>query len=189
MSTLSIQKPGIQKPGIQQPGISSPRTTPSTDVDARFDALVRTAVPAQRGADFETVFDLDYGQPAFAPEPAVRAVKAARRVRAVAVKPRPAPPRAVRLTRRGRILAVVTFLGLALALMTAFGGWATATLSGGTPEPVRVIEVAPGDTLYDIAADLAAPGEIRAMVHRIQELNSLPGGQIIEGQKLAVPRG
>ena len=32
-------------------------------------------------------------------------------------------------------------------------------------------------------------GEIRTMVHRIQELNSLPGGQIEEGQKLAVPRG
>ena len=47
----------------------------------------------------------------------------------------------------------------------------------------------PGDTLYGIAAELAEPGEIRAMVHRIQELNSLPGGQISEGQKLAVPRG
>ena len=69
------------------------------------------------------------------------------------------------------------------------GGWATATLEGGTSEPVRVIEVAPGETLYDIAADLAAPGEIREMVHRIQQLNSLPGAQISEGQQLAVPRG
>ena len=73
--------------------------------------------------------------------------------------------------------------------MIPMGGWATATLTGGTPEPVRVIEVAPGDTLYDIAADLAEPGEIREMVHRIQQLNSLPGAQITEGQKLAVPRG
>jgi len=100
-----------------------------------------------------------------------------------------APIGRVRLTRRGRFVAVVTFLAVAMALMTAMGGWATATLSGGTPEPVRVIEVAPGDTLYDIAADLARPGQIRAMVHRIQKLNSLPGAQISEGQKLAVPRG
>ncbi len=95
----------------------------------------------------------------------------------------------MRLTRRGRIVLVLAFLGLALALMIPFGGWATATLTGGTPEPVRVVEVQPGDTLYGIAGDLAKPGQIREMVHRIQELNSLPGGQIVEGQKLAVPRG
>ena len=118
--------------------------------------------------------------------------------RPLAVAPpgaRPAPPAAtsgsgaVRLTRRGRLVAVVVFLAVALAVMTALGGWATATFERGTSEPVRVIEVAPGETLYDIAADLAAPGEIREMVHRIQELNSLPGAQISEGQQLAVPRG
>ena len=104
-------------------------------------------------------------------------------------KPRRTVPTAVRLTRRGRTVLVLAFLGLALALMIPFGGWATASLTGGSPEPVRVVEVQPGDTLYGIAADLAQPGQIRAMVHRIQELNSLPGGQIVEGQKLAVPRG
>jgi hypothetical protein len=172
--------------------ISSPRISHSTEVDARFDALVRTAVPAQReghGAGFETVFDLDYGQSAFVPEQAASAPQDTHRVRISAVEPRPAAPVAVRLTRRGRVVAVLIFLGVALALMTAFGGWATATLSGGTPEPVRVIEVGPGDTLYDIAADVAEPGQIRAMVHRIQELNSLTGSQIQEGAKLAVPRG
>ena len=86
-------------------------------------------------------------------------------------------------------MLVLAFLGLAVALTIPMSGWATATLSGGSPEPVRVIEVAPGETLYGIAGDLAEPGEIREMVHRIQELNSLPGAQISEGQKLAVPRG
>jgi hypothetical protein len=190
MSTLSI----------------SPRTTASTttwktaqvsdasDVDARFDALVRSAVPAQRaGSDdvaFDAVFDLDYGQPADAP--AVRRPGTARptaRIRLAPATPRPTTRRSVRLTSRGRVVAVLVFLGLALAAMTLMGGWATATLDGGTPEPVRVVEVAPGDTLYDIAADLAEPGEVRAMVHKIQELNSLPGASIEEGQKLAVPRG
>ena len=95
----------------------------------------------------------------------------------------------MRLTRRGRIVLVLGFLTVALALMVPFGGWVAATLTGGTPEPVRIVEVHPGDTLYGIAGDLAKPGHIREMVHRIQELNSLPGGQIEEGQKLAVPRG
>ena len=186
MSTLSIATPR-----------SASRTGSTSDadarLDARFEALVHPLVPAQRGArtgaGFENVFDLDYGHRAIEAVPAQRVPQAARRVRAVAVKPRPVAPRSVRLTRRGRVVALLTFLALALAVTTLMGGWATASLSGGTPERVRVIEVAPGDTLYDIAADIAQPGEIRAMVHRIQELNSLPGAQISEGQQLAVPRG
>jgi hypothetical protein len=178
MSTLSIHRP---------------RVSTESDVDVRFDALVRSAVPAPQSdradVDFATVFDLDYGQPAIVPETPVRQPQAGRRVRAVAVEPRRPVPRAVRLTRRGRAVVILVFVAFALAAMTAMGGWATATLSGGTPEPVRVIEVGPGDTLYGIAGDLAKPGDVRAMVNRIQELNSLPGGQISEGQKLAVPRG
>ncbi len=178
--------------------IPSQRFSAESDVDTRFDALVRTAVPAARpghaDVDFETVFDLDYVHPAARTAVAVPQTKpAARRVRAVAPKTQKTvqntAPRAVRLTRRGRVVLVLAFLGMALALMLPLSGWATATLTGGSPEPVRVVEVQPGDTLYGIAGDLAKPGEIRAMVHRIQELNSLPGGQITEGQKLAVPRG
>jgi hypothetical protein len=136
---------------------------------------------------FDAIFDLDYAQSL--PGPVLVAQRPqARRVRAVA-RPRPASRTAVRLTRRGRLVLVLAFLGLAVALTIPMSGWATATLTGGSPEPVRVVEVAPGETLYGIAGDLAEPGEIREMVHRIQELNSLPGAQISEGQKLAVPRG
>ena len=175
--------------------IPAPRVTDESDVDTRFEVLVRSAVPAQRtraDVDFETVFDLDYGQPAEVPTPVVPEQRAVRRVRAAKaapkVKAKPAP-RTVRLTRRGRLVIVLAFLGIALALMVPLSGWATASLTGGSPEPVRVVVVQPGDTLYGIAGDLAKPGQIRDMVHRIQELNSLPGGQIAEGQKLAVPRG
>lgn len=165
--------------------IARPETAP--DGDDRFDVLVRS-VPAHRDrradAEFETVFDLDYAQPLPDPAPVVHQPRA-RRVRGAVSQPRTA----VRLTRRGRLVLVLAFLAIAVALMIPMGGWATATLTGGTPEPVRIVEVGPGDTLYGIAADLAEPGEIRAMVHRIQELNSLSGGQIAEGQKLAVPRG
>jgi len=172
---------------------ASPRVAPESDVDARFDALVR-AVPAQRDrrdeAVFETVFDLDYCQPVAMPSPAVQQARA--RIRRADHVRETAPQStrtAARLTRRGRLVLVFAFLGLAVALMIPMAGFATASLTGGTPEPVRVIEVVPGDTLYAIAAELAEPGEIREMVHRIQELNSLPGAQIDEGQKLAVPRG
>lgn len=168
-------------------------------ITPEFDALIRTAFdgrPADETVDFGSVFDMDYAQPVVVPRqrdaggavrPAVRAVGAVRR---------PAPAarirrrrQVVRLTRRGRLLAVLASLGVALTLMTSMGGWATASLTGGTPQPVRIVEVHPGDTLYGIASDLARPGEIRTMVHRIQELNSMPGSSITEGQKLAVPSG
>jgi LysM repeat protein len=95
---------------------------------------------------------------------------------------------AVQLTRRGRIVLVLGFLGLALALMTAFGGLATATLHSGTPEQVSVLQVGPGDTLYGIAGRVARPGHVREMVHHIQELNSLSGSSLQVGQQLAIPR-
>ena len=67
---------------------------------------------------------------------------------------------AVRLTRRGRVVAVLAFLAVAFAVMTTMSGWATASLSGGTPEPVRVVTVQPGDTLYGIAGDVAKDGPV-----------------------------
>jgi predicted Zn-dependent protease len=95
----------------------------------------------------------------------------------------------LRLTRRGRVVAVLAFLALAFAVMTTMSGWASASLSGGDTEPVRVVTVQPGDTLYGIAGEVAEDGEVREMVHRIQRLNSLPGASIEEGQKLAIPAG
>src|SRR6476661_7519937 len=84
----------------------------AADVDTRFDALVRSVVPGQRGpadVDFETVFDLDYGQPVDAP------VARVRQLRQTQPEPRKAAPRTVRLTRRGRIVLLLGFLTLALA--------------------------------------------------------------------------
>jgi predicted Zn-dependent protease len=104
-------------------------------------------------------------------------------------RPRAARRSTVRLTQRGRVVFVLSFLAAAFAVMIAFGGWATATHDAGTPEPVRVIEVGPGDTLYGIAGEVAEPGKVREMVHRIQELNSLPGSSLQVGQKLAIPKG
>lgn len=198
MSTLSIP---TQRTFTGSPeSLETPESTESTDVDRRFEVLARSAATGPRSGatpDFETVFDLDYGAElelelaqleASQLEPAV--VRELRpRTRVKEAKPRREAPKAVRLTRRGRILLVLAFLGVALALMVPLSGWATATLSGGTPEPVRVVEVHSGDTLYGIAGRLARPGHVRDMVLRIQELNSLPGSQLTVGQKLAVPRG
>ena len=167
------------------------------ELDSRFEMLAHAVrqVTDGPGVDFGSVFDLDYGHA----EPAVevcdspealavgnRDVEATRIRRTTPARPESRP---VRLTRRGRVALTTLFLVAALGAMVALGGWATASLTGGTPEPVRVIEVQPGQTLYDIAGEVAAPGHVREMVLRIQQLNSLSGASIEEGQKLAVPAG
>lgn len=93
----------------------------------------------------------------------------------------------VRLTQRGRIVVLLAALVAAVVVMISLSGWATATLEPGAPAQVQMIEVQPGDTLYAIAGEIAQPGEVREMVHRIQQLNSLSGGGLAAGQQLAVP--
>ena len=47
--------------------------------------------------------------------------------------------------------------------------------------------VAPGDTLYAIAAEVTTDGDVNAMVERIQDLNALDSAMLSVGQKLRVP--
>lgn len=112
-----------------------------------------------------------------------------RRIRA----PRPvAAPEAhttapLRLTRRGRLVLTLVMTCLIVAAFVVFGGASMATREGGVAEQVRIIEVEQGQTLWQIAGSVAAPGETGEMVYRIRELNSLPGSGLVEGQELAVP--
>ena len=46
---------------------------------------------------------------------------------------------------------------------------------------------APGDTLWGIAGELAADGEVRTMVERIERLNALDTALVQSGQRLRVP--
>lgn len=98
-----------------------------------------------------------------------------------------APP--MRLTRRGRLLLTLVFLGLALAAFTVFGSVSAATGEAGDPIPTRTVMVEEGDTLWGIASQVAKPGEVREVVHHIEELNALPGASVYVGQELAVPVG
>lgn len=93
----------------------------------------------------------------------------------------------LRLTRRGRLVVLTFFTMLLLAAFVVAGGSSVATREGGTAEPVRVIEVDEGQTLWQIASSVAGPGETGEMVYRIRELNALPSSTLVEGQELAVP--
>ena len=104
---------------------------------------------------------------------------------------RPAP-RAVpvaRLTRRGRVVAVLLLAVMIFGAFTVYGSRSAATGQSGDAVQTRTVEVGPGDTLWGIAADVADPGEVRETVLRIEQLNSLPGPALAVGQEIAVPLG
>lgn len=97
------------------------------------------------------------------------------------------PVAPVRLTRRGRLVLTLLFLGLLLVAFTVFGSGSAASGEPGDPVPTRIVVVEQGDTLWGIAAGIAEPGETRAMVHHLQQLNALPGAGVYVGQRIAVP--
>jgi hypothetical protein len=119
----------------------------------------------------------------FALTPGYAAPRAARRP----VRPARTARPDVRLTRRGRLVLTMLFLGALLVAFTVFGATSAATGEAGEPVPTRTVMVGEGDTLWGIASSVAEPGEVREMVHRIQELNALPGSGVNVGQELAVP--
>ena len=102
----------------------------------------------------------------------------------------PAPVRvrsAVRLTRRGRLVVFLTSLLVVLGVAFMLAGGAVGTDAAGEPAPTQVVQVAPGDTLWAIASDIATDGDVRSMMTRIERLNALETASLSAGQKLRVP--
>jgi len=105
---------------------------------------------------------------------------------------RPVQPSAetpVRLTRRGRVVVTMLFLVALLAVVTVYGARSAASGHAGTPVQTRMVSVGQGETLWQIAGRVAAPGKVREMVLQIEELNALPGPALAVGQQIAVPVG
>ncbi|MBD8870624.1 LysM peptidoglycan-binding domain-containing protein [Nocardioides donggukensis] len=104
-------------------------------------------------------------------------------------RPRSAARAEVRLTRRGRLVVFLLALTLALgaALWLAAGSMATSDSGPAADQPTEMIRVSSGQTLWTIAAERAEPGEIRAMMHEIRELNALSDSMLLAGQELFVP--
>ena len=93
----------------------------------------------------------------------------------------------VRLTRRGRVVVFVAAMIFVLGAAVFLGASSMATNHSGVQQPTRVVMVESGDTLWGIAADLAADGEVREMVHTIKEINALDSAMLVAGQEIYVP--
>ena len=93
----------------------------------------------------------------------------------------------LRLTRRGRVVVLLLFLAVLMGAVLALGGYSAASDARGPAAATRTLVVEEGDTLWGIAARLAEGGDVRETVHELEELNALPGPELVEGQRLAVP--
>ncbi|REK69864.1 LysM domain-containing protein [Aeromicrobium endophyticum] len=94
----------------------------------------------------------------------------------------------MKLTVRGKIV-IVTLAVLAIGILAImWGPSSTASGEAGTPQQTTSVQVMPGHTLWQIAADANPHGDIRKTVDEIIELNSLPNASALQmGSEIAVP--
>ena len=95
----------------------------------------------------------------------------------------------VRLTRRGRLVVFAIGLLVILAIGVFWGSGSVASDERGAAESTLVVQVQPGDTLYDLASRVTTDGDVNAMVEQIEDLNRLESSFLYAGQKLRVPTG
>ena len=110
----------------------------------------------------------------------------------LSISPAFAPTRAtrrstLRLTRRGRLVVFLGALSLLLVAAVFAGSVAVGTDESGRPAPTEIIQVAPGDTLWEIASGISSDGDVTDMMAKIQDLNALDGVDLAAGQRLRIP--
>ena len=101
---------------------------------------------------------------------------------------------AVRLTRRGRVVAAgVSALAVgALSITLATAAQAAHAGPSGPSGPGRYaakVEVRPGQSLWSLAQAYDPDADPRLVVQQIQQMNSMAGDQLQPGEVLWVPRG
>lgn len=100
----------------------------------------------------------------------------------------PALPR-LRLTRRGRAV-FTTLAALPLVIVAMFlglnGGGAVAT-STAPDASFEYVTVDPGQSLWDVAAEVAPTEDPREFAAQVVSLNQLASSDVQAGQRLAIP--
>ncbi len=93
----------------------------------------------------------------------------------------------IRLTRRGRLARTFVVLSLTVVMAAGFAARSGAGQDVASTAPsYSVVVVAPGETLWSVAAAYAT-GDVQGMVNEIREANNLKGVDLQAGQKLRVP--
>ena len=94
----------------------------------------------------------------------------------------------VKLSRRGRLARTIVVLSLAVVMVAGFAATSGANVAGSTSsEPsYEIVVVAPGETLWSVAAAYAS-GDVQGLIKEIREVNNLKGYDLQAGQRLRVP--
>jgi hypothetical protein len=117
--------------------------------------------------------------------PTVSAVDAADPVAEAAVAPRTR----LRITRRGRIVLtalVAAPLALGAGLVALNGGAAVAS-KDASGAAFEYVTVSSGQSLWDLAEEIAPSADPRDVIASVVDLNRLPTSDVAAGQQLAVP--
>ncbi len=97
----------------------------------------------------------------------------------------------IRLTRRGRFLvSALSFIFMLAISAVSLVGLATTGAKASNEESntsTTKIVVAPGETLWTIAARVNPEIDPRAVIEQIKDLNVIEGSSIYSGQILLVP--
>ena len=92
-----------------------------------------------------------------------------------------------RLTRRGRLARTIVVLSLTVVMAAGFASQSGAgQVEASTAPSYEIVVVAPGETLWSVAAAYAS-GDVQGLVNEIREVNNLKGYDLQAGQKLRVP--
>ena len=94
----------------------------------------------------------------------------------------------VKLSRRGRLARTIVVLSLAVVMVAGFAATSGANTAGSTStQPsYSIVVVAPGETLWSVAAAYAS-GDVQGLINEIREVNNLKGYDLQAGQRLRVP--
>jgi nucleoid-associated protein YgaU len=93
----------------------------------------------------------------------------------------------VRLTPRGRGIALLVLLAAIFCLGLAFGSKASGADEAPPPVDHPTVVVQPGQTLWGIAREIAPQRDPRSTIAEIRRLNALPTAEITSGQVLRLP--
>ena len=92
-----------------------------------------------------------------------------------------------RLNRRGRLARTFVVLSLTVVMAAGFASQSGAgQVEASTAPSYEIVVVAPGETLWSVAAAYAS-GDVQGMVNEIREANNLTGFDLQAGQRLRVP--
>ena len=88
----------------------------------------------------------------------------------------------------------LTWTALSISLLVVIGaGFSTISSASETSVPTenpsnyQQITVAPGESLWSIAAMVASPGQINVVVADIVEVNKLGSADLLSGMKILIP--